>query len=196
MLKKLPLLLIAAIIILGNLLSTAQAQNLPGKRDSLSSTILKEKRFIQVVLPAKYKPGSTDKFDVLYVLDGEWNTNLASEVQQFIEGEAYMPPVIIVGILNTDRNRDFLPTHVGDTPTSGGAAQFLAFIKNELIPYIDKTYPSGGDNTLFGHSYGGVFVTYAITGNLKRMLKSLGLKIEKVPGAPGKREMLRAVKTV
>ncbi|MDB5154645.1 MAG: mnmC [Mucilaginibacter sp.] len=41
---------------------------------------------------------------------------------------------------------------------------------------------------------GGVFVTYAITGNLKRMLKSLGLKVEKAPGAPGKREMLRATK--
>jgi tRNA U34 5-methylaminomethyl-2-thiouridine-forming methyltransferase MnmC len=41
---------------------------------------------------------------------------------------------------------------------------------------------------------GGVFVTYAITGNLKRMLKSMGFKVEKAPGAPGKREMLRAVK--
>lgn len=40
----------------------------------------------------------------------------------------------------------------------------------------------------------GVFVTYAITGNLKRMLKSLGFKVEKAPGAPGKREMLRAIK--
>jgi tRNA U34 5-methylaminomethyl-2-thiouridine-forming methyltransferase MnmC len=40
---------------------------------------------------------------------------------------------------------------------------------------------------------GGVFVTYAITGNLKRMLKALGLNIEKVPGAAGKREMLRGV---
>lgn len=39
---------------------------------------------------------------------------------------------------------------------------------------------------------GGVFVTYAITGNLKRMIKALGLRVEKVPGAPGKREMLRA----
>lgn len=37
----------------------------------------------------------------------------------------------------------------------------------------------------------GIFVTYAITGNLKRQLKSLGLKIEKAPGAAGKREMLR-----
>jgi len=41
---------------------------------------------------------------------------------------------------------------------------------------------------------GGVFVTYAITGNLKRTIKSLGLKVEKAPGAPGKREMLRATK--
>jgi tRNA U34 5-methylaminomethyl-2-thiouridine-forming methyltransferase MnmC len=40
---------------------------------------------------------------------------------------------------------------------------------------------------------GGVFVTYAITGNLKRMLKGLGLSIQKIPGAPGKREMLRAI---
>jgi tRNA U34 5-methylaminomethyl-2-thiouridine-forming methyltransferase MnmC len=41
---------------------------------------------------------------------------------------------------------------------------------------------------------GGVFVTYAITGNLKRALKVLGCKVEKAPGALGKREMLRAVK--
>lgn len=41
---------------------------------------------------------------------------------------------------------------------------------------------------------GGVFVTYAITGNLKRIMKSLNFSIEKAPGAPGKREMLRAIK--
>lgn len=41
---------------------------------------------------------------------------------------------------------------------------------------------------------GGVFVTYAITGNLKRTMKALGFTIEKAPGAPGKREMLRAIK--
>lgn len=42
---------------------------------------------------------------------------------------------------------------------------------------------------------GGVFVTYAVTGNLKRTMKALGFTIEKAPGAPGKREMLRAVKS-
>lgn len=41
---------------------------------------------------------------------------------------------------------------------------------------------------------GGVFVTYAITGNLKRMLKALGFTIQKIPGAAGKREMLRAIR--
>jgi len=43
---------------------------------------------------------------------------------------------------------------------------------------------------------GGVFVTYAITGNLKRALKALGCGVEKAKGAAGKREMLRAVKSV
>lgn len=42
---------------------------------------------------------------------------------------------------------------------------------------------------------GGVFVTYAITGNLKRSLKNLGCTIQKIPGAAGKREMLRALKS-
>ncbi|TCD04443.1 tRNA (5-methylaminomethyl-2-thiouridylate)-methyltransferase [Pedobacter frigidisoli] len=41
---------------------------------------------------------------------------------------------------------------------------------------------------------GGTFITYAITGKLKRAVKAIGFTIEKLPGAPGKREMLRAVK--
>ena len=41
---------------------------------------------------------------------------------------------------------------------------------------------------------GGIFVSYAITGNLKRAVKSAGFIIQKLPGAPGKREMLRGIK--
>ncbi|TWI95925.1 tRNA U34 5-methylaminomethyl-2-thiouridine-forming methyltransferase MnmC [Mucilaginibacter frigoritolerans] len=57
--------------------------------------------------------------------------------------------------------------------------------------------PEMWDETAIAHTVqflkpGGVFVTYAITGNLKRSLKALGCKVEKTPGAPGKREMLRA----
>lgn len=42
----------------------------------------------------------------------------------------------------------------------------------------------------------GIFVSYAITGNLKRAVKACGFTIQKLPGAPGKREMLRAVKLI
>lgn len=41
---------------------------------------------------------------------------------------------------------------------------------------------------------GGMFVTYCAKGQLKRDLKSLGLIVESLPGPPGKREMVRALK--
>lgn len=131
--------------------------------DSIHSNILQEKRLFQVFLPQGYQPGGTDKYDVLYVLDGgNWNTGLITKVQQFLEGESYMPPTIIVSILGIDRNKDLTPTHLSDWNTSGGAGKFLGFIKDELIPYINKEYPSNGDNTLWGHSLGGLFVINAL----------------------------------
>jgi tRNA U34 5-methylaminomethyl-2-thiouridine-forming methyltransferase MnmC len=41
----------------------------------------------------------------------------------------------------------------------------------------------------------GIFVTYCARGQLKRDLKSLGFFVETLPGPPGKKEMVRAVKT-
>jgi len=41
---------------------------------------------------------------------------------------------------------------------------------------------------------GGVLVTYCAKGQFKRDLKSLGFKVESLPGPPGKREMTRAIK--
>ncbi len=41
---------------------------------------------------------------------------------------------------------------------------------------------------------GAVFVTYCAKGQLKRDLKNLGLQVESLPGPPGKREMVRAIK--
>lgn len=43
-------------------------------------------------------------------------------------------------------------------------------------------------------SKGGVFVTYCAKGQLKRDLKSFEMKVESLPGPPGKREMVRAIK--
>jgi tRNA U34 5-methylaminomethyl-2-thiouridine-forming methyltransferase MnmC len=41
----------------------------------------------------------------------------------------------------------------------------------------------------------GIFVTYSVTGNLKRCLRKLGFSIERPNGALGKREMMRATLT-
>ncbi|RZA03585.1 MAG: tRNA (5-methylaminomethyl-2-thiouridylate)-methyltransferase [Sphingobacteriaceae bacterium] len=77
---------------------------------------------------------------------------------------------------------------------------FSSEVKYDII-YFDAFaaihQPEMWNEEAIGHTIkflkpGGVFVTYAITGNLKRMLKALGLTIQKIPGAAGKREMLRA----
>jgi predicted alpha/beta superfamily hydrolase len=138
------------------------AQDLPGKKDSIQSKVLKEKRIFQVVLPSNFKSGSPDKYDVVYVLDGEGNTKLIQNIQEFINGEGFMPQTIIVGIFNTDRTRDLTPTREQGFETSGGADKFLEFLKNELVPYINANYPSDGNNTLFGHSFGALFAMYAL----------------------------------
>ena len=144
------------------LFENAIAQNLPAKRDSLYSDILKEERVIEVLLPENYNPGSDEKYDVLYVLDGEWSLKLISNIQQFVQGESYMPPTIIVAVHNTNRERDFTPRQIAGKAAAGGADKFLAFFKTELIPHINKSYPSNGNNILYGHSLGGLFSMYAL----------------------------------
>ena len=41
---------------------------------------------------------------------------------------------------------------------------------------------------------GGVLVTYCAKGEVRRTMQKLGFKMERLPGPPGKREMLRATK--
>ena len=41
---------------------------------------------------------------------------------------------------------------------------------------------------------GGKLVTYCAKGRVKRTLKAIGFEVESLPGPPGKREMIRAVK--
>jgi tRNA U34 5-methylaminomethyl-2-thiouridine-forming methyltransferase MnmC len=41
---------------------------------------------------------------------------------------------------------------------------------------------------------GGILVTYASKGSARRNLMAAGFEVEKIPGAPGKREMMRATK--
>ena len=154
-----------------NLIVTINAQNLPEISDSIYSNTLKEQRLIKIRMPEQYKPGSDKKYEVIYMIDGEWNMELYSFIFNFTKGENFVPPVIFVAIPNTYinganmRDRDFLPQKVADNKLAGGADNMIGFLKNELIPYIDKKYPTNGDNSLFGHSYGGLFTMYVLLTN-------------------------------
>jgi predicted alpha/beta superfamily hydrolase len=142
-----------------------QLKDLPILTDTLYSTALNEKRALEIVLPTGY-PKPDTKYDVLYVTDGEWNTKIVRDIHQFLELQ-FIPPCIIVSIPNRYvdnvnlRGRDYTPTHTEWLPQSGGASKYLSFLKNELVPYIDKKYPASGMNILYGSSLGGLFGLYA-----------------------------------
>lgn len=163
-----PLLLAFVPVFILQTFCVAYAQDHTVISDSIYSGILKEQRTIKVLLPETYKPGSAEKYEVIYLTDGEWAMDLFSYIYKFAKNENSVPPAIIVAVPNAyinkanQRDRDFLPVHVPVPAISGGAENFLSFFKNELIPYVDKTYPANGTNSLYGHSYGGLFVLYAL----------------------------------
>lgn len=143
------------------------AQELPGIADSLYSDILSEQRAIQVVFPENYDADSDETLEVIYLLDGEWNTGHYEYLRNFLVQEGFIPNFLIVALPNTylenvnQRDRDFLGETTSQNSQSGEAEKFSAFLKNELIPYIENKYPVNGGCILYGHSYGGLYSVYA-----------------------------------
>jgi predicted alpha/beta superfamily hydrolase len=147
----------------------AQAQLLTGKSDSVYSNVLKQNRPVEVYLPKEFETEPAQRYETLYVLDGDWNTKIVVDIVNFMRQVGFMPPVIVVGVPNVidehgnTRDHDFTPTVVvADRPQLGGAADFLSFLKTELVPYIDQHYPTNQVHLVHGHSLGGLFLMYAL----------------------------------
>lgn len=145
------------------------AQWLPAKPDSVDSVILGQKRAIEVYLPQEADKNPTQRYETIYVLDGDWNTQIVVRTIEFMRQVGRMPPVIVVSVPNfidehgvNSRDNNFLADVVDGKPKPGSAPDFLAFLKTELIPYVEKRYPANGTRILHGHSYGGVFAFYAL----------------------------------
>ena len=135
-----------------------------GQKDSLYSKVLKETRTIYIQLPDSYDAKSEQKYPVAYILDGELLLPVVHLVQSFYSG-GFMPEMILVGIVNDqNRTRDLTPskTALSTTDSEGEAETFLLFIQQELIPFIDKKYPTTSYRTLIGHSYAGLFAIYTL----------------------------------
>lgn len=127
------------------------------------SEILDEERTISVSLPEGYE-NSGEEYPVLYVLDAEGEKLFPESVATVkgLNSKGEAPQMIIVGIWNTQRNRDMIPEAVPHRPGSGGSENFLYFIKDELMPYIEQNYRVSDYSILYGMSNSALFCVYAL----------------------------------
>jgi hypothetical protein len=101
------------------------------------------------------------------LLDAEWHFTTAAADVELLSECSYARPhpaprMIVVGVVNTDRNRDFTPTCRPEQagmkfPTSGGSARFRRFLIEEALPVVDATFRTRPFRILAGWSLGGLF---------------------------------------
>jgi len=142
-----------------------------GTQYLIKSKILKEDRPIIISLPNGYENNDAN-YPVLYLLDGLGNIKHEVGAVELLTDSGIIPPMIIVGIESLDRSRDLTPSNAGEDvyggvgeagmPQSGGALTFLQFLEEELIPYVESNFRTHPYRLLEGHSFGGLFSTYAL----------------------------------
>jgi predicted alpha/beta superfamily hydrolase len=128
---------------------------------------------LYVALPKSYDKARRD-YPLVVALDADYSFALAKNVSEHLSDRGGLPEVVVVGVAYADepayrvyRTRDYTPTRSldGYAPQiqehSGGAPRFLAFLKEELLPFIRGRYRVQ-DVTLVGHSYGGLFAAFAL----------------------------------
>jgi len=132
-----------------------------GVRESLDSKILGERREVLVSVPPAIPPGV--RLPLLVALDGDANFGLLVTVTERLRWSGRLPPVVVAGVVNTNRGRDMLPGFEGDEfARADSAGRFLTFLAEELPSFLAERYPVGGYRILVGHSNAGAFVLQAL----------------------------------
>ncbi len=129
------------------------------------SNVLNNKRDIRIYLPESYF-NSNKYYPVMYMQDGQgvfspggW---MAERTYDSLVSSGKIEEVILVGINNTvNRLSEYWPPY----PYGAGTAdQYLKFLTDELLPYIEENYrvKKGAKYcAILGSSAGGVFAFYA-----------------------------------
>ena len=132
---------------------------------TINSKQVGETRTINIWTPPEYKTTNT-ALPVMYMADGgitdEDFPHIANTLAELVKTKK-IPPIILVGIANTQRRRDLTgPTMVEKdkeiAAVVGGSEKFSAFIKEELFPEINKRYRTTNEKTIIGESLSGLFV--------------------------------------
>jgi len=133
-----------------------------GVERTIHSTPLNEDRKVLVHLPASYDT-SSKSYPVLYLLDGSPAFLMEMvAITNRLRNNRNAPEMIIVAIVNVDRNRDMMPVVAKDYPGPPRAEAFLGFLEKELVPDIDKAYRTTQPRVLQGQSLSGLFTIYAL----------------------------------
>ncbi|MDX1673216.1 MAG: alpha/beta hydrolase-fold protein [Longimicrobiales bacterium] len=139
---------------------------------TLESTELDQTREIMIFEPLNYARDEFAYYDVLYVFDAQTRMffDYASSIANLLDGG--QRGFIVVGIRATSildelygRNHDLLPsdTDVNLGPKSGGNAEkFLAYVRNEVVPYVESNYRVLPHRTAIGHSLSASFLVWTM----------------------------------
>jgi predicted alpha/beta superfamily hydrolase len=135
---------------------------------TVQSTALGEARRVNVYVPPQYRApsgGAAAPLPVLYMPDGGLNEDFPHVVHTVdsLIARRLIRPVIVVGVPNTERRRDLTgPTRVKSdsaiAPRVGGSAAFRRFLREELVPEVERRYRTTKERGLIGESLAGLFV--------------------------------------
>ncbi len=131
------------------------------------SETIKDTFKIFICLPKNYDKNK-DTYPAVYVLDANVAFDMISTLMKLLSNGLDCKQAIYVGVgykdfmvMDSLRGRDYSYPQKAGIPGSGGGKLFTAFLRDELIPYIDSKYRTKPkDNTLIGHSLGGYYVFY------------------------------------
>ena len=124
---------------------------------------------LRIWLPEEYTRDANARFPAMYLLDGDLLFGTASEAAQYLQWGRMLPPLIVVGIgygsIHSPENggtnmrtRDMSAFPEQAAYVKDGGAKFLAFIRDELIPYVDRELRTDtSDRVLAGFSRGADF---------------------------------------
>jgi predicted alpha/beta superfamily hydrolase len=139
-----------------------------GRVEEINSVQLAEKRTLNIYLPEGYNASDTLRYPVIYLLDGSADEDFI-HIVGLVQFNNFswinrVPKSIVVGIANVDRRRDFTyPTTIEADkkrfPTTGHSDKFIAFMSQDLQPFIDRKYKTTIAKTIIGQSLGGLLAT-------------------------------------
>lgn len=135
--------------------------------DTVYSTNTKDKYVITVRKPVGFS--DSKKYHHVYMTDGgigigDYVLGKNKSWAATIPSNCIIIAIGHIGDYNSKRPRDFIPADISKNAKTnfGKADKFYLFMKNELIPIVERKMSNKKDRAFIGHSFGGLFCLYTL----------------------------------